>query len=186
MNNKTKCLSICAVGICILFIFYIYPSLPPHTQSASGIYSDLIGYNTKHLNSIGEKYAVDNLLIVVKDVEFIDPHGIPDGAKLLCINIEVTNIGQVVTHRDTLQNPILLGMGIEDKNRFKLNFADTTIHATGIIRDGRIDHIEWKGFGNVYPNIIKNGWVYFEVPININLNATTFETYGEKWILSSQ
>lgn len=134
---------------------------------------------------VGEMCIADDLSIIVKNVEIIDAYGVPNGAKLLCVNIEVKNIGKVATHADTLQNPILLGMNIEDKNRFKLNYAGSTIYADGIIRDNRIDHIEWKGFGNIYPGIVKNGWVYFEVPAQIDLSATLFETYGKKWILSN-
>lgn len=140
---------------------------------------------------VGETCTVDDLSITVKNVELVtDPNegspylGVHEGAKILFVDIEVINIGDVPTPGDTLQDPLVAPfvLDMDEKNRFKLHYADTTIYALASLY---YQHTRWKGFGDKYPGVIKEGWLAFEVPGGINLNETIFEVYENKWILSA-
>lgn len=136
---------------------------------------------------VGETAKIDSLSIIVKDVQMSNNNGkyeiAPEGGKFLFIKIEVTNIGEVKTHRDTLPayRHTILDFQLDDKERIKLYYAGNTMPGLLHVNEYSPD---WSGYGAQYPGITKDGWIGFEVPAGIDLKKTTLNIHDIKWILS--
>lgn len=163
------------------FIILISGAIPELNSIGAKIF-----HTDNSANSVlyaGETAKIDGLSIIVKDVQMSNNNGkyeiAPEGGKFLFIKIEVTNIGKVKTHRDTL--PAYRHTIFDNKERINLYYDGTAMPGLIYVFEYSPD---WSGYGAQYPGITKDGWIGFEVPAGIDLKKTTLNIHGIKWILS--
>jgi len=103
---------------------------------------------------------------------WIGGHIPENGAKFLYIKIKSTNIGKVRTKYFKIDDIAKLYYdGSQIPLYCEKYFACETVRGA------------WPGYGEIYPNITTEGWLWFEVPENINLDETILNINGLIWKL---
>lgn len=148
--------------------------------------------------------SFDNMNAFNKPIHYYPP----EGAQFLLVYLKVTNIGTSKTpsgvisvQRDPIgssdpDTPILTYSGNEIKANSNIityrssdSYSDKiySVASTNtqdiflIIGDGYDP--KFRGYGNIYPDVTKEGWIAFSVPKNINLSETDIEVHGLTWTL---
>lgn len=94
------------------------------------------------------------------------------GAKFLYIKLKSTNVGKLKTPYINKEKVVDLYYADGQIPLFRQN-----TFLRGTVRGA------WPGYGEIYPNITTEGWLWFEVPENINLAETNLEINGLIWKL---
>ncbi|WP_305064572.1 hypothetical protein [Methanococcoides sp.] len=130
----------------------------------------------------------------------------PEGAQFLLVYLEATNVGTDKTPSDTItlnkdlisssdvDTPILSysGNNLEANDNIILyrssdSYSDKIYSVSSINTHylfalfDKNHEPKFKGYGNVYPNITKEGWIAFSVPNNIDLTETHIKVHGLTW-----
>ena len=127
----------------------------------------------------------------------------PEGAKFLIIYLKVTNVGLVETPTNTISfnrfssdvdTPTLSYAGNEIKASDNIAYgvsgssSEKIYYSLGLltIYDLFVNNDDdynpkFKGYGKAYPNVTKEGWMAFSVPVNIDLSETKLQIHGLKW-----
>ena len=103
-----------------------------------------------------------------------------NGAKFFYVKMKSTNEGKLKTPKADPKNLVKLYYGGSQILPYNHLREKPPYNPNAWIRSARQ---EWEGYGAIYPNVTTEGWLWFEVPGNINLAETTLKINGLAWKL---
>lgn len=132
----------------------------------------------------------------------------PEGAQFLLVYLKVTNVGTAETPSETISfdktpfsssdvdTPKLLYSGNEiEANNNIITYRSSDSYSDKIYTISSVNTHDlfllvgngydpkFRGYGSVYPDVTKEGWIAFSVPKNTDLSETHIEVHGLTWAL---